>query len=1153
MRQASAKESGTTTTCDAVVEAFNAHAHEIRCRSDRLFALLLVIQWLVLLWVAAWIFPGTLPAQLGIASYPFSLVAIGTTLFTLLPAAWVLACPGRRHNGHLIALAQALVGTALIHFSGGRIESHFYIFGALAVLAMYRDWRLLLTFTVTVAVDHAVRGTYYPASVFGEVHVNSLRWLEHPGWVLFEGLFLVIGIVQSRRAMWETAARRVETETAARTLDRRIRERTADLDASVAQHQAILEAMDQVQIEASPNMRWIRLSPAWERITGYSVEESIGRSILEFIHPDDRETSVQDARRATDAGGVSVRSSTKRYLRRDGQVRWIEADLVALPDGRFTGLMRDVTIRREAEDAITLQSEFERGVLDAMHAQVAVLAADGRIRAVNRAWREFAVVNAAHDQACPAEMAIGSNYLAVCRLATGERSDEAAPALAGISAVLEGRLSRFELDYPCDSPSEKRWFTLNVTPFGKAIGGAVIAHIDITERRKAAETLRQAHEQLALHLEHSPLAVVAWDADHRVTQWTGNAESMFGWKAEEVVGKRPGEWAWIVPGEEERIAAELALLASGRADQVILETRNFTSTGEIRHILSWNSVSRDRLGRPVSTFSLMQDVTEMRRAEAALQETQERFALAIQGTSDGIWDWDIAAGTVWRSPRLLQILGLDTATLSNAAEAILDLVHPEDREWLEAALEDHLRCGVPFRMEYRVRHGDGTWRWLQDRGQAVWSADGTPTRFAGSSSDVTDRREAQEALQRSVQELEEARDRAEAGTRAKSEFLAMMSHEIRTPMNGVLGMTSLLLDTVLDEEQRDCAETIKTSGDALMSIINDILDFSKIEAGKMTIESVDCDVRTAVEDVVDLLSQRAAEKSIGLTIVYPASAPSRLITDPGRLRQILVNLVGNAIKFTEQGSVTIEASTSIEGDQLRLTVRDTGIGIAAEALTRLFQQFEQADATTTRRYGGTGLGLTISRRLVELLGGSLEVESIPGRGSAFTVTLPAQRVSPVTTGADSAPSAVPVTMVESSGPGSAMPRVLLVEDNAVMQKVGFRMLDKLGCRVDLAANGVEAVEMSARFTYDLVFMDCMMPELDGYEATVRIRQREAGGRRLRIVAMTASAMASDAERCLTAGMDDYISKPVAMATLAELLRKWVSSPRTAPAPDTLPI
>ena len=568
--------------------------------------------------------------------------------------------------------------------------------------------------------------------------------------------------------------------------------------------------------------------------------------------------------------------------------------------------------------------------------------------------------------------------------------------------------------------------------------------------------------------------------------------------------------------------------------------------------------------------------------------------------------------------------------------------------------------------------GDG--RWLQISERQIKEI-GTVAVYT----DITELKQAEAEMVGAMRAASQARTAAEGANRAKSAFLATMSHEIRTPMNGVIGMTGLLLDTELTAEQRDYAETVRRSGEALLAIINDILDFSKIEAGKIELEEIDFDLRITVEQVLELLAERAYGKGLELAYLPHGTVPTWVGGDPGRLRQVLTNLVGNAVKFTETGEVVVHSTLVEESDRdalVRFAVSDTGIGIAPAACDRLFESFSQADSSTTRRYGGTGLGLAISKRLVEIMGGQIGVESAEGQGSTFwcTVRLTKRPVPPTaipvdvtelrrlrvlgvddnatnrallvaqfsawgmhvdcvangsraleclrmahrdgrqydlaildhqmpdmdgmtlarTIKSDPVLATLPLVLLTSvsyrgcageaeqagfsafllkpirqsqlydcitavmgtvtasrptrlitrhtlnEAQAQLRARVLVAEDNAVNQKVALRMLEKLECRVDVVANGLEAVEASARIPYQCIFMDCQMPEMDGYEATAVIRQREVQtGTHIPIIAMTANAMQTDREQCLAAGMDDYVSKPVAPKDLATTLQKWV--------------
>lgn len=649
------------------------------------------------------------------------------------------------------------------------------------------------------------------------------------------------------------------------------------------------------------------------------------------------------------------------------------------------------------------------------------------------------------------------------------------------------------------------------------------AVIDISRRKQAEEELGASEEIFRLFMENAPAAVAMFDRNMRyiivsrrwLTSYGLGDQDIIGQSHYEIFPEIPDHWKEIhrrcLAGAIEACEEDSFHRADGTIDWVRWEVRPWReSSGAIGGIIIFTEV-----------------ITEQKRAKELLSEKEARLRKTQEIAHVGSWDLDVINDTLTWSDEAFRIFGLKPQEFGATYEAFLEAVHPDDRSAVDAAY-----CGSVWKksdtydFEHRVvRKTTGEIRYVHERCEHIRDAAGKIIRSIGMVHDITDRKHAEE-------DLLKAKEDAEAANRAKSQFLANMSHELRTPMNNVLGVIQLLLDNrvgLLENKQRELLVKAHKSAHSLLQIISDILDLSRIEAGKLLIQSQPFSLRGCLSEAADYFFEEARDKGIELTLSISKDVPEAVTGDHVRLKQVLLNLIGNAVKFTEKGRVGIEVASGSEAvagkRTITFTVTDTGIGIPADKQHLLFRSFSQIDASDTRRYGGTGLGLAICSKIVEMMGGSFSFDSAAGAGSSFRFTVPFRGAENV---AQAGVEAETSSFDAVSPPETSMiPHILVAEDDEPSGELLKTIFALHGLEVDLARTGQEAIEKWERGIYDLIIMDVQMPRMDGITATRIIREKEkATDEHIPIVAMTAHAFKDDEERCLNAGMDGYLSKPI---------------------------
>ena len=890
--------------------------------------------------------------------------------------------------------------------------------------------------------------------------------------------------------------------------------------------------------------KFLFANPAAEAIFGTAPGGLVGQSLPAFLSP---EALAEVARQSNLRGRGTASSYELEITRPGGEVRQIlvtaspQTDEAGEITGTF-GIFRDVTDRKRAEaekqkfvSLVEFSSDF-----------ISMATLDGDVLYLNQAGRDL--VGVAKDADTP---------LRSLRDYIPEEEHRAYQEKILPEALTrghwDGEFSLCSFRSGVAIPVHFSLFVIKDRKTGEALALSTVCR-DITGRKMAEEALRESEKRFRMLFEQNLAGVYRSTLDGALLECNEAFARILGYDSpdeilsphlrgfesrDKVHAQRMTEFfhdsvdraAYI-----ERLYQEKSL----RNHENCLKRRDGSPVWVLENV----SLLEGENEGPDILYGTVTDISERRRAEEALRSSEQRYRLLFERNLSGVFRTTLDGKMLDCNDAYARIFGFESPSELKDADVKQFYFQAADRQSLMALLKE---TGSLSNIDLCLRKRDGSPVWVRENVSLTQGAEGEEV-IEGTLIDITDRKLAEE-------ELQTAKEAAEAANRSKSEFLANMSHEIRTPMNGIIGMTRLALETELSAEQREYLDMVEFSAESLLTLINDILDFSKIEAGKLELEAVDFELAPAVKKTVELVSFRAREKGLETRWSIAPDVPAVVNGDPVRFKQVITNLMGNAIKFTEKGSVSvrIERTATFSGSVfLRCSVSDTGIGIPKDKQDRLFKSFSQVDGSTTRKYGGTGLGLAISKQLVQMMGGEIWVESEDGKGSTFNFTL----VMSLPKGEEGDGSArrLPQEVAGSSELPARVLHILLAEDNVVNQKLAVALLRKKGWEAKVVGNGRAAVEAVKAEPFDVVLMDVQMPEMDGYDATGAIRDLEAAtGGHIPIIAMTAHAMKGDRERCMEAGMDGYVTKPVKASELYEaildLTRGAALVSDRAPAPE----
>jgi PAS domain S-box-containing protein len=847
----------------------------------------------------------------------------------------------------------------------------------------------------------------------------------------------------------------------------------------------------------------------WETLTGWRVEDVVGRDILDLIHPDDHDLVAAVGPVIAKQGRVY---EPFRLHRKDGDCLYVEGYARMSGAGDLMCVLRDVTEAQERAKQLEQARQMRLALSET--AGVGAWRYDPRDHSI--AWS---------DEMKGLLAASGIRFTDAAGFAKACHPDDLESSFTVLNQVVHaGKPAVFNHRVRGASDSDP-WMHVRVHVHGEALGdGRHMVHglsQDITELTEAHEAAMQAERQSRRLMEQAPFAVALFDKDLRYAMVSPRWVELFQPQGDGI-GHRLDELGPDVYGDFVKVQERALLGHITRSD----EHRMVDSRGRVFWIRWEMHPWRDGSGEIVGVVVYVDDISGLTAARRASQTHEQRLKIALGAAKAAVIETDFKTGVYWSSPELVDLAGHDL-TGAKIGDDVWSFIHPEDRPWITEMVMSWSQGAPAETIEMRIVTPGGQERWVRVYTELEFDADGGWSKSVALLLDIDESK-------RQALALIEAERAAQAGAEAKAQFLANMSHEIRTPMNGVLGVLHLLRRQQLPTEAQVMLAEAMACGSMLQALLDDVVDFSKIEAGRLELAHEPLDPTAVIDGVVRLLRPQAVIKGLDV-VVETEGLPAFVMGDAVRLRQCLFNLLGNAVKFTAKGRVTVRALNAAgpDGPRLRFEVEDTGVGIDAETRGRLFRRFEQADATTTRRYGGSGLGLAITRRLAELMDGAVGVVSAPGVGSTFWLEIPAALA------AKPEAEAIPSDAVLDGL------KVLVVEDNATNRMIASKILESLGASVETADDGEQGVAAAARGGFDLILMDIQMPGIDGVEATRRIRALGGAAANTPVLALTANVLNHQRHAYLAAGMSGTVAKPISPTLLLAEIARLVAADEDA--------